>query len=86
MSLADQTCVPCKGGVPPMDSARAQELLRELDAGWAVNAEGHLERITLLAPGRIDVADARGALSQRGRCAGENAGQPEIREPPKRNH
>jgi 4a-hydroxytetrahydrobiopterin dehydratase len=44
MSLADQTCVPCKGGVPPMDSARAHELLRELDAGWAVNADGHLER------------------------------------------
>ena len=44
MNLADQTCVPCKGGVPPMDGARAQELLRELDAGWAVNADGHLER------------------------------------------
>ena len=27
-----------------MDSARAQELLRELDVGWAVNADGHLER------------------------------------------
>ena len=44
MSLADQACVPCKGGVPPMESERAQELLRELDEGWGVNAAGHLER------------------------------------------
>ena len=44
MSLADQTCVPCKGGVPPMERERAEELLRELDEGWALNADGHLER------------------------------------------
>ena len=44
MSLADQACVPCKGGVPPMESERAQELLRELDERWSVNASGHLER------------------------------------------
>jgi len=44
MSLADQTCVPCKGGVPPMERHRANELLRELDEGWKLNAEGHLER------------------------------------------
>ena len=44
MSLADQTCVPCKGGVPPMERARAEELLRELDEGWELNADGHLQR------------------------------------------
>ena len=44
MSLADQACVPCKGGVPPMESERAQELLRGLDERWSVNASGHLER------------------------------------------
>ena len=27
-----------------MESDRAQELLRELDEGWGVNAAGHLER------------------------------------------
>jgi len=27
-----------------MDNARAAELLAELDDGWAVNADGHLER------------------------------------------
>ncbi len=44
MSLADQTCVPCKGGVPPMERQRANELLRELGEGWALNPKGHLER------------------------------------------
>ena len=37
MDLADQKCVPCRGGVPAMDRARANELLRELGAGWRLN-------------------------------------------------
>ena len=44
MGLADQRCVPCRGGVPPMDETRAKELLRDLDDGWRLNIEGHLER------------------------------------------
>jgi 4a-hydroxytetrahydrobiopterin dehydratase len=45
MSLADQKCVPCRGGVPPMDRYRVEELLGQLDEGWRLNAEGHLDRI-----------------------------------------
>ena len=44
MSLADNQCVPCRGGVPPLDPAKAQELLAQLDQGWGLNDEGHLER------------------------------------------
>lgn len=44
MSLAEQKCIPCSGGVPPLAKARAQALLRELDSGWRLNANGHLER------------------------------------------
>ncbi len=44
MSLADQNCVPCKGGVPPMGQEQAEELLRKLDDGWTLNYKGHLER------------------------------------------
>jgi len=44
MSLADQNCVPCKGGVPPMGQEQAEKLLRELDDGWTLNSKGHLER------------------------------------------
>ena len=45
MNLADQRCIPCRGGVPPMEESRAKELLRQLDDGWQLNSEGHLERV-----------------------------------------
>lgn len=45
MSLADKQCVPCRGGVPPLEPAKAQELLKQLDRGWQVNKDGHLERL-----------------------------------------
>ena len=44
MSLAEQKCIPCSGGVPPLAKDRAEALLRELDQGWRLNADGHLER------------------------------------------
>ena len=44
MSLADQKCVPCRGGVPPLQESRVAELLGEIDAAWQLNAAGHLER------------------------------------------
>ncbi len=44
MSLADKKCVPCQGGVPPLNTSRARELLRDLDEGWRLNSDGHLER------------------------------------------
>jgi 4a-hydroxytetrahydrobiopterin dehydratase len=44
MSLADEKCVPCRGGTPPMEEDKAMALLRELNDGWKLNGEGHLER------------------------------------------
>ena len=44
MGLADQQCVPCRGGVPPLPPARIKQLLAELDRGWALNPQGHLLR------------------------------------------
>jgi 4a-hydroxytetrahydrobiopterin dehydratase len=44
MALADNRCVPCRGGVPPLPPARVTELLEQLDEGWALNAAGHLLR------------------------------------------
>lgn len=44
MSLADNTCVPCRGGVPPLEPQRIHDLLAQLEAGWELNAQGHIEK------------------------------------------
>jgi 4a-hydroxytetrahydrobiopterin dehydratase len=44
MGLADQQCIPCRGGVPPLPRARIDALLGELDSGWALTPMGHLLR------------------------------------------
>jgi 4a-hydroxytetrahydrobiopterin dehydratase len=42
--LADMKCIPCRGGVPPMERAKAEEMLGDLAEGWRLNDQGHLER------------------------------------------
>src|SRR5687767_4326081 len=42
--LADRECVPCKGGVPPLKSENLAVLERELDHGWRVVKEHHIEK------------------------------------------
>ncbi len=42
--LAQQDCVPCRGGVPPLDSAAIDRLLRQLDGGWKAVGGHHLEK------------------------------------------
>jgi 4a-hydroxytetrahydrobiopterin dehydratase len=44
MGLADNQCIPCRGGVPPLPPQRIDELLAQLDKGWALNEQGHLLR------------------------------------------
>ena len=43
VSLADQTCVPCKGGVPPLTPEQIAPLLAQLD-GWSVEEHKRLSR------------------------------------------
>ncbi|MDO8435159.1 MAG: 4a-hydroxytetrahydrobiopterin dehydratase [bacterium] len=33
-SLAQQKCVPCEGGTPPLESARAEELKQQINVSW----------------------------------------------------
>ena len=45
--LANQKCVPCKGGVPPLDEAALANFAARLGAdgnGWRVVAGHHLEK------------------------------------------
>lgn len=44
MDLADRECLPCRGGVPPLESAEIARLHSGLDPGWRVVREHHLER------------------------------------------
>lgn len=44
MTLADQKCLPCRGGVPAMPRAKAEAMLAQLEPGWQLTREGHLER------------------------------------------
>lgn len=38
--LASKECVPCKGGVPPLEGEELERLHRELGNGWQV-VDGH---------------------------------------------
>ncbi len=42
--LATRDCVPCKGGIPPLEPAEIRPLLAQLDAGWGVVDDHHLAR------------------------------------------
>lgn len=42
--LAQQDCVPCKGGVPPLRGTQIEGLLARLGGGWRVQDEHHLEK------------------------------------------
>lgn len=37
--LSSMTCVPCEGGVAPLNRVQADKLLKDLSAGWAINAD-----------------------------------------------
>jgi len=43
-TLAEKECVPCKGGVPPLKGKDLTTLAQQLDNGWQVVNEHHLEK------------------------------------------
>jgi 4a-hydroxytetrahydrobiopterin dehydratase len=43
-SLANEKCIPCKGGVPPLKGDELRNVARELAGGWRVAEEHHLEK------------------------------------------
>ena len=42
-ALADKTCVPCRGGVPPLKGEELQSFSRQVP-DWQVASEHHLHR------------------------------------------
>jgi 4a-hydroxytetrahydrobiopterin dehydratase len=43
-ALAEKECVPCKGGVPPLKGNELRNLTAQLNPGWQVVGDHHLER------------------------------------------
>ncbi|MBS1254694.1 MAG: putative pterin-4-alpha-carbinolamine dehydratase [Deltaproteobacteria bacterium] len=43
-NLAQKTCIPCKGGVPPLKGKELDDLLEQLSNEWQVIEEHHLEK------------------------------------------
>ncbi|MEY4464043.1 MAG: ribosomal protein [Pseudomonadota bacterium] len=41
-SLSEKKCIPCDGGVPPLQKKEIDKLLAELQSEWQVNELGHL--------------------------------------------
>lgn len=44
MTLANEKCVPCRGGVPALRGEELRALELELGNGWRVMGEHHLEK------------------------------------------
>ena len=42
--LAKLSCVPCKGGVPPLQHEESLKLLEKLGGGWKLIENHHLEK------------------------------------------
>ncbi len=64
-TLADKTCVPCRGGVPPLTPEEIAPLSTELRA-WEVADHHHLQRTFTFANFReaLDFTTAVGELAE----------------------
>lgn len=73
MSLAEKTCVPCKGGVPPLAGAEL-ETLRQQIPEWSVISGHHLHR----AFGFPDFVTALEFVNRAGAIAEEQGHHPDL--------
>lgn len=74
MSLSEETCIPCRGGVPPLTESEQKPLLASLQKGWRVNGGHDLER-------EFTFPDFKGALeftNRVGAIAEEQGHHPDI--------
>jgi 4a-hydroxytetrahydrobiopterin dehydratase len=72
-SLADKTCVPCRGEVPPLKGAALEKLRREVP-DWQIVDEHHLTR-TFKFP---DFKSALDFVNRVGAIAEEQGHHPDI--------
>jgi 4a-hydroxytetrahydrobiopterin dehydratase len=71
--LASRECVPCRGGVPPLQSDEINGLLTELQ-GWEVVDEHHLLKSYTFG----DFREALAFVNRMGQLAEEQGHHPDI--------
>ncbi|HZY99418.1 MAG TPA: 4a-hydroxytetrahydrobiopterin dehydratase [Candidatus Baltobacteraceae bacterium] len=80
--LAQKTCVPCRGDVPPLTSAEAAPLLAQLDSGWQIVSRDDPKHGTLSLLQRTlrfdDFAGAMRAAVRAGEIAEEQQHHPDL--------
>ncbi len=72
--LAAKSCVPCRGGVPPLEGEEIQSLLARLGNGWTVVDDHHIQKNYKFK----DFADALGFTNRIGVIAEEQGHHPDI--------
>ena len=72
--LAAMTCVPCRGGVPPMTEPDIARYLQRLGGGWEVVASHHLRKEFRFP----DFAEALAFTNRVGAIAEEQGHHPDI--------
>ncbi len=74
--LSEQTCVPCRGGVPALKGAKLAELHRQLaePAQWNVVNEHHIARVYKFP----DFRSALAFVNRVGELAEEQGHHPDI--------
>ena len=73
MSLSEKTCVPCRGGVPPLTAEEIKPLLAQLDH-WTVKDGHHVEKDFVFP----DFAKALAFVNKVGAIAEEQGHHPDI--------
>ena len=73
-ALANEKCVPCRGGEPPLKGEALRELERELGPTWRVVVDHHLEK-EIAFP---DFATALAYVNRVGAVAEEEGHHPDL--------
>ncbi|MBW3564810.1 MAG: 4a-hydroxytetrahydrobiopterin dehydratase [Acidobacteria bacterium] len=72
--LAEKHCIPCRGGVPVLTAEEIAPLLEQLEAGWTVIDDHHLEKEWVFS----DFATALAFTNRAGAIAEEEGHHPDI--------
>jgi len=71
--LEEKTCVPCRGGVPPLKGEALASLAKQVE-GWQVVNEHHLTKLFKFP----DFREALGFVNRVGELAEEQGHHPDI--------